>query len=342
MSYCIETHNLTKRFPVIKGYRDLLLHPFRKNEITALEDVNIQIKKGELFGLLGPNGAGKTTLLKILCTLVLPTSGSAFVNGLDVTRNGKKIRRIISYVVSDERSFYWRLTGRQNLKFFAKLNNISNREAMPNIERLLEFMELTRDADRMFKDYSTGMRQKLAISRGLLTDPEVIFMDEPTRSLDPLTNQNLRKLIKEKIVGAEKKTVVFATHNLQEAEELCDRIAIIHKGELKVAGEVREIKKEFNSAKRYVIKLKNPGNGLLKKIYNIPSIKEITPIWNVPLPNSVQIEIETSDGDGKISRVIKEIVDMEGEICSFYEKEISMEELFSKIIDTEENKRTGR
>jgi ABC-2 type transport system ATP-binding protein len=336
LSYSIETHNLTKRFPVTKGYRELLLHPFRKNEVTALSNVSIQVKKGELFGLLGPNGAGKTTLIKILCTLVLPSSGRAFVNGLDVTKDGRKIKGTIGYVVSDERSFYWRLTGRQNLRFFAKLNNISNGESELRIKRLLEFIELNRDADRMFKDYSTGMRQKLAIARGLLTDPKVIFMDEPTRSLDPLTAQNLRRLIKEKLVGEEEKTVVFATHNLQETEELCDRIAIIHEGEVKIAGEVEEIKRAFNSDKRYVIRLKGLENGLLKKIHSMPFIKGITPILNGSLPNGIQIEIETKE-DGAIFQVIKEIVDMDGEIYSLYEKEISLEELFSRVVDTEDN-----
>jgi len=333
LSYSIETHNLTKRFPVTRRYHELLLHPFRKKEITALSNVNIQVKSGELFGLLGSNGAGKTTLIKILCTLVLPTSGKAFVNGLDVTKYEKKIRSAIGYVVGDERSFYWRLTGRQNLRFFAKLNNVSNRESELRIKRLLELMELTHDSDRMFKDYSTGMRQKLAIARGLLTDPEVIFMDEPMRSLDPYTTQNLRRLIKEKLVGEGKKTVVFTTHNLQEAEELCDRIAIIHKGEVKIAGEVREIKGEFNYDKRYVIRLKYPENGLLKKIHNIPFVKGITPISNGSLPNGIQIEIETGYEDGAVFRVIKEIMDMGGKIYSFYEKEISLEELFSKVVD---------
>jgi ABC-2 type transport system ATP-binding protein len=301
----------------------------------------MQIKRGELFGLLGPNGAGKTTLIKILCTLVLPNSGKAFVSGLEVTEDGKKIRRTIGYVVSDERSFYWRLTGRQNLKFYAKLNNIPNREADLRIERLLEFMELRGDADRMFKDYSTGMRQKLAIARGLLTDPQIIFMDEPTRSLDPPTAQNLRRLIKEEIVGEEKKTVVFATHNLMEAEGLCDRIAIIHKGEVKVTGTMEEIKREMSSNKKYLIRLKTPENGLLEKISNMKSIKEIIPISNSSLPGRIQIEVETIDVDGNISQLVKEIIDIGGKIYSFNERETSLGDLFLKFVDTED-KRTGR
>lgn len=333
MPYCIETCNLTKRYPVIKGYGDILLHPFRKKDITALNNVNIQIKKNELFGLLGPNGAGKTTLIKILCTLVLPTSGRALVNGLDVEKDGKKIRKIIGYVIGDERSFYWRLTGRQNLRFFAKLNNISHKEADRKIKNLFEFMELTYDADRMFKDYSTGMRQKLAIARGLLTNPEIIFMDEPTSGLDPITAQKLIRFIREKLIEEEGKTVIFATHNLHEAEILCDQIAIINGGKVKIAGTVKEIKKMFHSEKRYIIKLKSAKNGLVSKIQNIAIANKVTTIPDDITSDRIQIEFETLSNNGNIFQTVKELVDMGGEINSFYEKEISLGELFSKVMD---------
>ncbi len=309
------------------------MHPFRKKDITALNNVNIQIKKNELFGLLGPNGAGKTTLIKILCTLVLPTSGRALVNGLDVEKDGKKIRKIIGYVIGDERSFYWRLTGRQNLRFFAKLNNISHKEADQKIKNLLEFMELTHDADRMFKDYSTGMRQKLAIARGLLTNPEIIFMDEPTSGLDPITAQKLIRFIREKLVEEEGKTVIFATHNLHEAEILCDQIAIINGGKVKIAGTVKEIKKMFHSEKRYVIKLKSAKNGLVSKIQNIAIANKVTTIPDDIISDKIQIEFETLSDNGNIFQTVKELVDMGGEINSFYEKEISLGELFSKVMD---------
>ncbi|MBI2471519.1 MAG: ABC transporter ATP-binding protein [Planctomycetes bacterium] len=254
MSYCIETQSLTKRYPVIRGYGSLFLHPFRRKEFTALNNATLAIEKGVLFGLLGQNGAGKTTLTKILCTLVFPTSGKALVNGFDVSKDGGKIRRIIGCVVGDDRSFYWRLTGRQNLRFFARLNNLTGREAETRINGLLETLELTTDADRMFKDYSTGMRRKVAIARGLLTNPEIIFMDEPTNGIDPVTSRKLRRFIREKLVLKEKRTVIFVTHNLHEAEELCDRVAILHKGEIKFTGTVSELKKEFASGKQYIEK----------------------------------------------------------------------------------------
>jgi len=331
LSYVIETVNLSKKYPVLKGYRDIFLRPFRKKETLALHDVTIHINEGEIFGLLGPNGAGKTTLIKILCTLVLPSAGSAFVKGLDVTRDEKSIRKLIGYVISEERSFYWRLSGRQNLKFFAKLNNIPNREADQRIERLLDFLALADDAGRMFKDYSTGMRQKLAIARGLLTDPAIIFMDEPTNGLDPVSAHNLKLLVKEKLVGEKKKTVIFATHNLRDAEELCSRIAIIQNGEVKIEGTLEDIKSKFNGSKRYVMKLRSVENGVLGKIHNMALVKKIMPISNGS-SGSVKVEIEIGHNNGGIHRLVKEIVDMGGELFSFYEIEPGLEELFSEIV----------
>jgi ABC-2 type transport system ATP-binding protein len=335
MPYCIETSNLTKQYPIIKDYRDLVLHPFRKKKITALCNLNLQVKKGELFGLLGPNGAGKTTLIKILCTLVLPTSGRALINGYDVMTDDKKIRKVIGFVVSEERSFYWRLTGRQNLKFFATLNNITGHEAEPRIQEILELMGLQGDADRMFKDYSTGMRQKLAIARGLLADPEILFLDEPTRSLDPVASENLRKFIKETIIKKKKKTVIFSTHNLQAAQEFCDRIAIIHKGEIKTCGTLGEIRRIFDSSRRYVLGLKNTDDGLLDKICNFTQVRAVVPISNGSLSNHVQVEVEIEDGDERIPEVIEGIVGMGGKLMSCYQKEIPLADLFAKITNGE-------
>jgi len=327
----IETYNLTKRFPVIKRYRDLLVHPFRRKEITALHNVNLKVEQGELFALIGPNGAGKTTLIKTLCTLILPTSGEAFINGLEVARHGNKIRKLIGYVVDDERSFYWRLSGKQNLYFFAKLNNMNSKEAEEKIKRLLHFMELTADADRLFKDYSTGMRQKLAIARGLLTDPEIIFMDEPTNGLDPLTAQNLKTLVKNTLVKADGKTVILATHNLQDVEDLCDRIAFINKGEIQFSGTMENIRMKFKQDKVYVMKLKGHNEELLTRIQNMSLIKGFN------LSNSradcIEIEVEVTDGSNNVTRVVKEIIDQGGEFLSLYEKDSSLKDLFSRIID---------
>jgi ABC-2 type transport system ATP-binding protein len=331
LSYVIETVNLSKKYPVLKGYRDILFHPFRKKETPALNNVTIQINEGDIFGLLGPNGAGKTTLIKILCTLVLPSAGSAYVKGYDVTRDEKSIRKLIGYVISEERSFYWRLSGRQNLKFFAKLNNILNREADQRIERLLEFLDLAADAGRMFKDYSTGMRQKLAIARGLLTDPAILFMDEPTNGLDPVSAHNLKLLVKEKLVGEKKKTVIFATHNLRDAEELCNHIAIIQNGEVRIEGTLEDIRSKFNESKRYVMKLRNVEGEVLVKIHNKALVKSMMSVSNGS-SGFTEIEFEIGHNNGSLQGFVKEIVDMGGELFSVYEIEPTLEDLFSEIV----------
>ncbi|MEW6601521.1 MAG: ABC transporter ATP-binding protein [Nitrospirota bacterium] len=331
MSYIIETVNLSKSFPVLKGFGEIFLHPFRKKRISALRDINIQVEEGDIFGLLGPNGAGKTTLIKILCTLVLPSSGSACVKGHDVTRDEKSVRKLIGYVISEERSFYWRLTGRQNLKFFAKLNNIPNGESERRIGRLLDFLELADDADRMFKDYSTGMRQKLAIARGLLTDPAILLMDEPTNGLDPVTAQNLKTLISEKLAGEEGKTVLFATHNLRDAEELCSRIAIIRGGEVGFSGTIRDAKMKFKGPKRYMLKIRNAHNGLTGIISNMEQVKNIMPMSNGS-SGFTEIEVEIGRDAGGIQGFVRDIIDMGAEVFSVYEIEPKLDELFSEIV----------
>ncbi|MEA1906400.1 MAG: ABC transporter ATP-binding protein [Euryarchaeota archaeon] len=242
MRYAIETHDLTKKFALQKGLTDFLRHPFGKDAMTAVVDVNLNVKNGELFGILGPNGAGKTTLIKMLCTLISPTVGTAYVNGYDIAKDSGKVRESIGFITADERSFYWRLTGRQNLKFFASLHNFYSGDAEARIDKLLSLVGMGERADDRFLSYSAGMKQRMAIARGLLNDPAVIFMDEPTRALDPGAAQNVREFVRDRIVGDEGKTVFLSTHHLPEAEELCDRIAIINDGRIVAVGTLNELK----------------------------------------------------------------------------------------------------
>jgi ABC-2 type transport system ATP-binding protein len=242
LEYTIETHDLTKKFALQKGFTDFLRHPFRKDEMPAVFEVNLNVKSGELFGILGPNGAGKTTLIKMLCTLILPSEGTARVNGYDITKDSGKVRRSIGFVTSDERSFYWRLTGRHNLRFFSALHNYYSDDAEERIDALLSLVGMAERGDDKFLSYSAGMKQRMAIARGLLNDPAVLFMDEPTRALDPGAAQHLRGFIRDRIVGDAGKTVFLSTHHLPEAEELCDRIAIINEGRIVAVGTLDELK----------------------------------------------------------------------------------------------------
>lgn len=215
-----------------------------------MDGVDLSIRKGEVFGILGPNGAGKTTLIKILCTLILPTEGEARVDGFDVVKESGKVRESIGLVTTDERSFYWRLTGRQNLEFFASLHNFYSDDARDMVDELLGVVDLKFAADERFLNYSAGMKQRMAIARGLLNDPSVLFMDEPTRSLDPGAAQGLRNFIKEEIVRERGKTIFISTHNLEEAEQLCDRVAIFDDGRIKVVGSPNDLKADLGDGSK--------------------------------------------------------------------------------------------
>ncbi len=325
MSYIIETFNLTKRYPQIKRYHEIVIHPFQKREITALDGINIRVKQGEVFGLLGPNGAGKTTLIKTLCTLLLPNEGTALVNGYDIMEQEREVRRSIGYVVNDERSFYWRLTGRQNLGFFAILNNLAPKRTDLMIEKVLRLVGLENNGDKRVKDYSTGMKQKLAIARGMLPDPEVLFMDEPTRSLDPVIAKSLREFIRKNIVEGEGKTVFLSTHNLGEAEDLCDTIGIIDRGKIKVCGTLGDMRALFDGKRRYLIELEDPTTGLMK------GLKDVFPfeLRNTRPGGGVIIEVAIDDR-WTVSRVIEAIVNHGGKVVGCSPGGRTLEEVFSR------------
>lgn len=237
----IVVSRLTKIFRPLR-LRLRSLRPVRREApVCALRGVDLTVYRSEVVGLLGTNGAGKTTLLKILATLVLPTAGRVTVEGHDVAREADRVKAMVGLVSGDERSFYWRLTGRQNLEFFAAFQGLSSRAAHNRIEQLREQLGLE-TLDRRFAVCSTGARHRLAIARALLSQPPILLMDEPTRSLDPLAAGALRRLIRNTVVGQMGCTAVLATHNLEEAEDLCDRIAVLHQGQLVGCGTVGELR----------------------------------------------------------------------------------------------------
>ena len=237
----LAAEGLVKRYPVVRGYRDLALHPFRRKFVTALDGVDLTVGEGRCHCLLGPNGAGKTTLIKVLATLVLPDGGRARVCGFDVDREPARVKAAIGLAVGDERSFYWRLTGRQNLLFFAALNDMPPSSARARVEGILDLVGLAGVADMRFNTYSTGMRQMLAFARALLTDARVLLVDEPTRSLDPGSARRIRRFIREDLVGLQGRTVLWATHNLAEAGEVSDDLSIIDRGRVRAAGRTVEL-----------------------------------------------------------------------------------------------------
>jgi ABC-2 type transport system ATP-binding protein len=235
----IQTRNLTKQFIKRRSFSSPA-HLFDKITFTAVRDINLTVERGEIFGLLGPNGAGKTTLTKMLCTLLLPSSGTATICGYDLVKQQGKVKSRVALISSEERSFYWRLTGRQNLNFYSALYGLSRDQSRKRIPEVLKLVGMTEAADRRFQEYSTGMKQRMALARGLLADPEIFFMDEPTKGLDPVAARNLHDFIREQLVP-QGKTIILATHYLTEAEQVCDRVGIMYDGEMKACGRVREL-----------------------------------------------------------------------------------------------------
>jgi ABC-2 type transport system ATP-binding protein len=219
----------------------------RAKEIEAVRGIDFEVAAGELFGLLGPNGAGKTTTIKMLITLLIPTGGSARVLGLDVVRDALEVRRRIGYVFGGERGVYDRLSGYDNLRYFAELYGVPAREQKARIEGLLELVGLSGREHERAEGYSRGMKQRLHVARGLLHDPEVIFLDEPTIGLDPVGARDVRATIASLTEAG--KTVLLTTHYMFEADALCDRIAVISRGEIVADGTPDDLKRRVSAGR---------------------------------------------------------------------------------------------
>ncbi|HEX2194029.1 MAG TPA: ABC transporter ATP-binding protein [Candidatus Limnocylindria bacterium] len=228
----VEAIGLVKEFE--RGRRTvwdrLRRRPDRRERFRAVDGVDLAVEYGEIFGVLGPNGAGKTTTMKMLATLLEPTSGTARVLGRDVVREAREVRRRMGAVLSDGRSLYWKLTARENLEYFAALYHVPGSEAAERIQHVLNAVRLDDRADDYVERYSTGMRQRLVLARALLPDPELLLLDEPTVGLDPQSARDLRDRVRD--LQGQGRTVLLTTHYMEEADQLCDRIAIVDHGRI--------------------------------------------------------------------------------------------------------------
>jgi len=300
--------------------------------ITALNGVNLQVEEGELFGILGPNGAGKTTLIKLLSTLILPDEGEAWVNGYNIFHEEENIKRSIGLVTGEERSFYWRLSGRRNLQFFATLHNMSPFQIQKRINSILEILELQEKADDLFYTYSTGIKQELALARGLINDPQILFVDEPTKSLDPVAARNIRKLIQEKLVKEQGKTVFLATHNLEEAQQICDRLAIIDRGRILSLGTPSEIRRTVSKEDRYILKVGALSAEVLEKIRRQKKVAHLSSRPD-PADSSVSIlEVRLLEHEATLPLVIETLVNCGAKILDCSHFEVPLEDIFAQVV----------
>ncbi len=255
---------------IVKTYRNrrlvgILPPRFERREIRALDGLSFTVRNGEVFGLLGPNGAGKTTTVQILSGLLIPDEGEARVCGIDPVGEPDRVKRIVGVVAGgNPRQLYNKLTARENLRYWGQLHGMSGWRLERRIDELIELIGLKDRADDVVEKFSMGMTQRVILARGLLHDPEVLLLDEPTVGLDPKASREMRAFIRQRLVDEREKTVILTTHEMHVAEELCDRIAIINHGRLVALGTPGELRRQVIGGTRLEVDVENPDDDLIE------------------------------------------------------------------------------
>lgn len=324
----IEVRELSKSYPVQRPLRSLLRRRIQSDSRLALDRISFSMAQGEVLGLLGPNGAGKTTLINILCTLLTPTSGEVRVGGHDLRTSSEQARKLVGLVTSNERSFYWRLTGRQNLRFFAKLYHVSDDDADRRIAEFLEVLDLADFADQRFDSYSTGIRQRFAFARALLHKPHILFMDEPTKGLDPNASRSLLQFIQERILKLWRPTIIITSHNLTEIETLCDRVAILDHGRLLRIGTIGELARSIRSYEAYAVQVVGADQKMLEGLGALLGPDRVL----IREGSALTLELGLGDGNRSLSRALQYILDHGVEIRRCEPMEVSLADVFRETV----------
>lgn len=308
----IEAKNLKKIYEtkISKG-----LFKKEKALVNAVNDVSIRINKGEIIGFLGINGAGKTTTIKMLTTLISPTEGTYYVDGIDAIKNPMVIKKKINMVAGGERMIYWRLTAYENLWYYGSLYGLEPKLLEERIDELLKLVGLYENKNKKVEEFSKGMKQRLQIARGLINDPEYLFMDEPTLGLDAIVAKELRKHIKS-LAKEKNKGILLTSHYMEEVEELCDYIYILDKGNIINEGTAKELAKDTFSHMNFRLALYNESNNfkeeLLKKLREKDNKVNITleeGYYNIESRKDLRVEISGFCNENKI--LVKEIFQIE-------------------------------
>ncbi len=300
-------------------------------ETVALAGIDLEVPPGAVFGLLGPNGAGKTTLVRVLSTLLTPTSGEARVVGLDVARQARQVRGHIGFVLGGDRGLYGRLTARENLLYFAALNQIDPKVGSRRADELLEAVGLVPQRDVPAEQFSRGMRQRLHIARGLIADPEVVFMDEPTIGLDPLVAQDIRQLVPR--LSAAGKTVLLTTHYMIEADLLCNTIALINHGRIVATGSPAEVKRQVSGLTVLELSLRDAGAALIAALEGIGGVTGVSASPEGLLQRViVQAKVGTDLRGAALALIDPEQVE------SIVEREPTLEEAYVSILSAPSKK----
>lgn len=301
----------------------------RRERVVALDGVSFRVGWGEVYCLLGPNGAGKTTTIRVVSTLLLPDEGEAYVAGYSCIREPRFVRRVIGVMLSVERGFFWKLTGRENLKYFGLLYGLEGRKLEERIDEVLGvtgLKELGGD-EKKFEDMSLGMKARLGLARALLKDPSVLILDEPTLGLDPASARSVRGLLRE-IAGAGK-AVLVTTHNMFEAERICDRVGIIVKGRIRVEGSVEELKGLVSDRVPIVLKLRGEGVLVERLAGDLGGLAVRglggSPVWNV------RVLVEPSGVEEVVGRALESARALGLRLVEARVEEPSLEDVFLRV-----------
>lgn len=297
-------------------------------EITALSHINLTIERGELFGLLGPNGAGKTTLIKILTTLLAPSSGSAKVAGFDVVSQADQIRQRINMVSGGETSGYGLLTVRENLWMFSQFYGIPTKVANERIQRLLEIVGMADRANTKNSDLSTGLRQKMNIVRGFMTDPEILFLDEPTLGLDVGASRDVRSFIRSWVDEDYHRTLLLTTHYMVEADELCNRVAIINKGRVLACDSPAALKHNLRRESIFNLELDAPPGSDFTGLSALPGVVRSDSIQQ---DGYVQLDMVLQE-ESVLGSVIAQFNDQGIKLRSLQKREPTLEDVFVELV----------
>jgi ABC-2 type transport system ATP-binding protein len=296
-------------------------------EFTALDRVNFEVRPGELFGLLGPNGAGKTTLIKILTTLLAPTSGKASVDGLDVESDARSIRPRINMVSGGESSGYGILTVRENIWLFARIYGVPNELIRQRTDRMLEVVSLTDKANSRVSHLSTGQRQKMNFCRGFITDPKILFLDEPTLGLDVTAARNIRTFIRQWMKEGPQRTILLTTHYMAEADELCDRLAIVDRGKILACDTPANLKRQVQQHPMFALSL-SPGPDGVPDVAGLSGVHQAT---RTATPTTIELKVSL-DEEPAIGGVVQKIAGSGAKILTLKKVEPTLEDVFIELV----------
>lgn len=325
--YAIEVNNLRKEF-VVKKKNEPFWKRKDKKKFIAVDNISFNVSKGEIFGFLGPNGAGKTTTIKMISTLLRPTSGTILVNGINVDEEPIEVLKNLGTVLAGERSIYWKLTGRENLEYFAAMNGISRNKAKEKANYLLQKFNLDKRADETVEKYSTGMKQRIALAKALIADPEIIILDEPTSGLDPQSARNLREIILE--IKEEGRTIFLTTHYMEEADQLSDRIGIIDNGKIIALDTPENLKNSLNKTNVVILELSNWNDDVFNEVMAIPEIVNINSKFNEDT-QKWELKVHITNGSNTVSSLISLVVSSNIKIINFRSEEPTLEDVFINL-----------